>query len=83
MELIKEEILMDIIEAKKDIENDQMLKPHLEKSSDITGSSSYIVGLLDHQKLMIATDDDEISCPFKDNFGKSSLSGNLLCISKK
>ena len=58
-------------------------KPLIEKSSLPTFSSE--IGLLSHQKLMIATDvsddDDEIRCPFMDNFGKPSTPGNLhLCL---
>ena len=31
----------------------------------------------------VADDDDKISCPCKNSFGKSSLSGNMLRVIKK
>ena len=70
---------MDTTVIQKDAEDDKTL---VEISPGVSFSDR--VGLLDHQKLMIATDvadDDEISCPFMDSFGKSSFSGNLLCVS--
>ena len=78
----KNQKLMDTVDTvKKHVEDNEVWKPLVEKSLGVNFRNK--VGLLEHQKLMIAADvadDDEISCPFMESFGKTSSSGYLsLC----
>ena len=60
---------MNAVEVKND--DSGMWKPLIKQSTGVS--------LLNHQKFMISTENnDEITCPFVDSFGKTSFSGKLL-----